>query len=115
MKKQNEFEDLKKIIGNSFEENENQRPNTEDLAFDILNAGYRKIPVGGCVLDKEQNENFVGFVLKEKERAGKETAEKFAVRLIQEAFLEEGDFLVISVLAVDDILSEFTMDCKKEM
>lgn len=86
----------------------------------IANVLLEAIPQFDCCLT---NKKIKEIVLKHKtkikalklknKKVAKITAEKFAERLIQEAFLEEGDFLLISVLAVDDILSEFTMDCKK--
>ncbi len=42
----------------------------------VFYLGYRKIPDGGCVLNKEENENFVKFVLKEKDKTRKETAKE---------------------------------------
>ena len=47
----------------------------------LVEKGYRKIPDGGCVLDEKQNQNFVKFVMGEKAKTRKETAEKFAERL----------------------------------
>ena len=51
------------------------------IAKQLYNAGYRKVPDGGCVLDKGQNQNFAKFVMGEQAKTRKETAEKFAERL----------------------------------
>lgn len=44
----------------------------------LVEKGYRKVPDGGCVLDKGQNQNFAKFVMGEKAKTRKETAEKIA-------------------------------------
>lgn len=46
------------------------------IARKLYNAGYRKIPEGGCVLSKEENEMFCKFVSDECKKIRKETAEK---------------------------------------
>ena len=52
----------------------------------VYEAGYRKIPDGDCVLNKEQNQNYEKFVLDEKEKTRKETSEKFMQKLKERFF-----------------------------
>lgn len=53
----------------------------KQIAMNFYNEGYRKVPEGGCVLSKEENENWVKWLEQNVKQARKETAEKFAKEL----------------------------------
>lgn len=53
----------------------------ETLAEALYNAGYRKIPKGGVVLTKEQEDKIFNDYAEYIKKVRKETAEKFAERL----------------------------------
>ena len=81
-KKKQEVEEMYQDFLNFKFQNSSPETFSHKGLFDHLHrAGYRKVPDGGCVLDKGQNQNFAKFVMGEKAKARKETAEKFAERL----------------------------------
>ncbi len=73
----------------------------------LVEKGYRKVPDGGCVLDKGQNQNFAKFVMEEKAKTRKKTAEKFAERLKAEAYGDDGVYYLTDY-EIDEICKEIT-------
>jgi hypothetical protein len=53
----------------------------KEIASILVNAGYRKIPDGGCVLNKDQNEKWLDWLELNMSKTRKETAEKFYKKL----------------------------------
>lgn len=53
-----------------------------DSAEELYNAGYRKVPEGGCVLSKEENENWVKWLEQNVKQARKETAREILQEIL---------------------------------
>lgn len=82
----------------------------KEIASILVNAGYRKIPEGAVVLETSVYEsleikNYRDVIY---ERVRKETAEKFAERAKEEAFVVFMGEPIIRASKIDEIAKEIT-------
>lgn len=73
------------IVGNEFASDMKSYFHNFGVAEALYNAGYRKTPDGGCVLNKQENQNFIKFVTEQKKKQCKATAQEFAEKLKEKA------------------------------
>ena len=57
------------------------RIDNDDIAYELFNAGYRKIPEGAVVLTRAHEDKIFNDYVEYIKKVRKETAEKFAERL----------------------------------
>ena len=92
----------------------------DDIASELYNAGYRKIPEGAVVVSKqvwdEHIENWDKTSKAIEERVRKETAEKFAERLKEKCKMENNPLgfkvILINDSTVDEICKEIIGETK---
>ena len=71
-------DDMYNDVSKIFEEEYNKRMliTPSFCTKKLIDLGYRKIPEGGCVLSKEENEMFCKFVSDECKKTRKKTAKE---------------------------------------
>jgi hypothetical protein len=85
-------------------------PNTWDCPLSystikiLAKKGYRKIPEGGAILSKEENEKWVEWLEMNIKKARKETARKFA-SFVKSKLFDLGN--IVNERDIDDMLKEF--------
>ena len=109
MDKQKQIEEMIKDMCEEYGKECNECPCSgtcanEQLAYDLYEKGYCKIPKLGVVLPFDHYDN----LLKTDSQIRKETAEKFAERAKEEAFVEFMGEPIIRASKIDEICKEIT-------
>jgi predicted Holliday junction resolvase-like endonuclease len=78
--------------------------NPFEVAKAVVEEGYRKIPEGGAILSKEENEKWVEWLEMNIKKARKETARKFA-SFVKSKLFDLGN--IVNERDIDDMLKEF--------
>ena len=116
MTKQEQIEEMATVISNYADKHEWElhEPELEDLAIELYNAGYRKIPDDSVVLSREEwkqiknslyysKEELEKKLQRERKETEKEFAEKLKIKAIRLSEIE--NYHVCNL--IDELLKEY--------